>query len=144
MRRRLARRFVVATVGLLLTGADPMVAGPESVCQRVVDDDAKPTERAASSASEREGAAFVGSNPRMLRPWQRSPKRVRDVRPTYPELPPGTRSSGIWIGEILLDTQAESEPHLDHSPSSARTAVSRLQQRYPRCGSAVAIRAVCR
>lgn len=43
----------------------------------------------------------------MLREWQRPPKKVRDVRPTYPELPPGTRSSGMWIGEILLDTHGK-------------------------------------
>jgi hypothetical protein len=107
MRRRLAGHFVAATVGLLLTGAEPTVAGPEALGQRVVDDDAKRPEQAASSACEREGATFVGSKPRMLREWQRPPKKVRDVRPTYPELPPGTRSSGMWIGEILLDTHGK-------------------------------------
>jgi hypothetical protein len=107
MRRRLAGLFIAATVGLLLTGADPTVAGPEALGQRVVDDDAKQPEQAASSACEREGATFVGSMPRILREWQRPPKKVRDVRPTYPELPPGTRSSGVWIGEILLDTHGK-------------------------------------
>ena len=107
MRRRLAGLFVAATVGLLLAGAEPTVAGPEALGQRVVDDDAKRPEQAASSACEREGATFVGSKPRMLREWQRPPRKVRDVRPTYPELPPGTRSSGMWIGEILLDTHGK-------------------------------------
>ncbi|MGB2714272.1 MAG: hypothetical protein WBC51_08855 [Vicinamibacterales bacterium] len=104
MRHRLAGLFVAAAVGLLLTGTQPTVAAPEPLGQRVVDDDAKRPEQAASSACEREGATFVGSKPRMLREWQRPPKKVRDVRPTYPELPPGTRGSGMWIGEILLDT----------------------------------------
>jgi len=104
MRRGLAGLYAAATVGQLLTGAAPTVAGPEALRQRVVDDEAKRPERAASSACEREGATFVGSRPRMLREWQRRPKKVRDVSPTYPELPPGTRSSGMWIGEILLDT----------------------------------------
>jgi hypothetical protein len=107
MRRRLAGVVVAATVGLLLTGAEPTVAGPEALGQRVVDDDAKWPEQPASSVCEREGATFVGSRPRMLREWQRPPKKVRDVRPTYPELPPGTRSSGIWIGQILLDTHGK-------------------------------------
>lgn len=107
MGRRLAGLFVAATVGLLLTGADPTVAGSEAHGQRVVDDDAKRPEQAASSACEREGATFVASKPRMLREWQRPPKKVRDVRPTYPELPAGTRSSGMWIGEILLDTHGK-------------------------------------
>ena len=44
----------------------------------------------------------------MLREWQRAPKKVRDVKPTYPEVPNGTtRSSGMWIGEILLDTHGK-------------------------------------
>jgi hypothetical protein len=107
MSRRLAGPFVTATIGLLLTGAEPTVAGPEALGQRVVDDDAKRPEQAASSACETEGATFVGSKPRMLREWQGPPKKVRDVRPTYPDLPPGTRSSGMWIGEILLDTHGE-------------------------------------
>ena len=107
MCRRLARLFVAATVGLFLTGVGPMVVAPEALGQRIVDDDAKRPEPAASSACERQGATFVGSRPRMLREWQRPPKKVRDVRPAYPELPPGTRSSGMWIGEILLDTNGK-------------------------------------
>ena len=107
MTRRLPGLVVAATVGLLLTGAEPTAAWPEALGQRVVDDDAKWPEQPASSACEREGATFVGSRPRMLREWQRPPKKVRDVRPTYPELPPGTRSSGIWIGQILLDTHGK-------------------------------------
>ena len=107
VRRRLAGLFIGGIVGLLLTGAEPTVAGPEALGQRVVDDDAKRPEQAASSACEREGARFVGSKPRVLREWQRPPKKVRDVRPTYPELPSGTRSSGMWLGEILLDTHGK-------------------------------------
>lgn len=107
MRRRVIGLFVAATVGLWLTGAEPTVAAPEALGQRIVDDDAKAPERAASSACEREGAPFVGSKPRMLRQWQRPPKKVRDVRPRYPELPPGTSGRGIWIGEILLDTHGK-------------------------------------
>jgi hypothetical protein len=103
MRRRLAALFVAATVGLLLTGAEPTAAERDAPGQRVVDDDAKQPEQPASSACEREGATFVGSKPRMLREWQRPPKKVRDVRPTYPEFPPGTGANGMWIGELLLD-----------------------------------------
>jgi TonB family protein len=107
MRRRLAELFVAASAGLLLAGAQLPGARPEAHGQRIVDDDAKWPERPASSACEREGAAFVGSKPRLLRERQRPPKKVRDVRPTYPELPPGTRTSGMWIGEILLDTHGK-------------------------------------
>lgn len=107
MSRRLGGLCVAATLDLLFTGADLTVAGAEALAQRVVDDDAKGPEQAASSACEREGGTFVGSKPRMLRAWQRAPKKVRDVRPTYPELPPGTRGSGMWIAEILLDTHGK-------------------------------------
>ena len=86
-RRRLAGLFVAATLGLLFTTAEPTAQRPE-----------------LATACEREGAKFVGSKPRTLREWQRPPKKVRDVRPTYPDLPRGTRGSGIWIGELLLDT----------------------------------------
>jgi outer membrane biosynthesis protein TonB len=37
----------------------------------------------------------------------RAPKKIRDVRPAYPELPPQTRASGIWIGDVLLDTKGK-------------------------------------
>lgn len=107
MWRKFAGVFVAATVGVLLTGVKATVAGAEARGQRIVDDDANRPEQKASGACERQGATFIGSKPRMLREWQRSPKKVRDVRPTYPELPPGTRSTGMWIGEILLDTHGK-------------------------------------
>ena len=91
-RRRLAGFFVAATVGLLLTAVEPTAQRPDL---------------SASSVCEREGARYVGSKPQMLREWQRSPKKVRDVRPTYPELPPGTRGSGMWIGEVLIDADGK-------------------------------------
>jgi outer membrane biosynthesis protein TonB len=87
-RRRLAGFFVAVTLGLSLTTAEPTAQQPEL---------------ATTSVCEREGATFVGLKPRMLREWQRPPKKVRDVTPTYPELPPGTRGSGVWIGEVLIE-----------------------------------------
>jgi TonB family protein len=89
-RRRLAGLFVAATVGLLFTTAEPTAQRAE-----------------ISSPCEGEGARFVGSKPRMLQVWQRAPRKLRDVRPEYPDLPPGTRGSGMWIGEILLDTDGK-------------------------------------
>ncbi len=103
MKRR--RPIVAAVVALLLAGGQLTFADPGAPGQRIVDDDAKAPEQPASSACQREGAAFVGSKPRILREWHRRPNKVRDVRPTYPALPRGTRSSGTWIGEILLDAQ---------------------------------------
>ncbi len=90
-RRRLVRLFVAATVGLLFTIAEPTAQWTELL-----------------TACEREGDRFVGSKPRTLQRGQRAPKKVRDVRPTYPVLPPGTtRGSGMWIGEVLLDTEGK-------------------------------------
>ena len=80
----------MATVGLLFAGAEPTAQRPEL---------------ATSTSCEREGAKFVGSKPQKLENWQPPPKKVRDVRPTYPELPRGTRGSGMWFGELLVDAE---------------------------------------
>jgi hypothetical protein len=89
---KLAGFFVAATLGLLITIAEPTAQRPEL---------------ATSSVCEREGAKFVGSKPRRLREGQRPPKKLHDVRPVYPDLPPGTKGSGIWVGELLLDTDGK-------------------------------------
>ena len=33
----------------------------------------------------------------------RAPKKLRHVPPKYPELPPGTVGSGVWLGEVLIN-----------------------------------------
>jgi len=85
---RLAGFFAAAAIGLLLPTAEPAAQLPGL---------------ASTTACEREGAAFVGSTPQTLGRGQRSPKKVRNVVPSFPELPSGTRGTGIWIGELLLD-----------------------------------------
>lgn len=80
--------FVAAAAGLSFTMAEPAAQRPER-----------------ATVCEREGAKFVGSKPRTLREWERPPKKVRDRKPAYPDLPPDTRGSGMWIGELLLDTK---------------------------------------
>jgi hypothetical protein len=87
-RRRLAGVFVAAAAGLLLASAKPAAQLPGLP---------------STTACEREGAAIVGSKPEILGRGRRSPKKVRNVVPAFPELPSGTRGSGIWIGELLLD-----------------------------------------
>jgi len=37
----------------------------------------------------------------------RAPKKIRDVRPNYPEAPAGTVGSGIWIGEALINNSGK-------------------------------------
>src|SRR5580765_5394135 len=56
---------------------------------------------------EREGAAVVGTTPIRVGKAARAPKKVRDVRPKYPEVPQGTRGTGNWVGEALLDTHGK-------------------------------------
>ena len=34
-------------------------------------------------------------------------KKLRDVQPKYPELPPGTLGSGMWLGEALIDSSGK-------------------------------------
>jgi Gram-negative bacterial TonB protein C-terminal len=62
-------------------------------------------ETSRSGVCEREGEAIVGVKP--IRPGKtvRAPKKIRNVNPRYPELPHGTRGSGMWAGEVLLDTK---------------------------------------
>ena len=99
--RRLARHFVAVTIGIWLTSPGLAIAGRRVLGQRIVND-GPPTN---ATACERE-AYEAGLEP--LTPQERrSPKKVRDVEPAYPELPPGTRVSGMWIGEIRLDTHGK-------------------------------------
>ncbi len=51
----------------------------------------------------REGEKLVGQKPVKLGRSVRGPKKIRDVRPKYPNLPPKTVGSGIWVGEALID-----------------------------------------
>jgi len=67
--------------GLAQTASDP---SREGICQR-------------------EGSSIVGVTPVRTGKSIRAPKKIHDVRPQYPELPAGTRASGFWAGEILLD-----------------------------------------
>jgi len=56
---------------------------------------------------EREGPRLVGVKP--IRPGKgvHAPTKLRNVGPSYPELPARTRGSGMWMGEVLLDTKGK-------------------------------------
>jgi hypothetical protein len=56
---------------------------------------------------EREGTAVVGIKPTRVGKAVRAPKKLRDVRPKYPEVPQGTRGIGNWMGEALVDTHGK-------------------------------------
>jgi hypothetical protein len=85
-------RLFVATLGLLLLTAAPM---------------AQPAKESRIGSCLREGAKFTGKKAITPGKGVRPPKRIRDVKPDYPELPPGTVGSGMWIGELLLGTDGK-------------------------------------
>lgn len=56
---------------------------------------------------QREGSKIAGAKPVVPGKSTRTPKRTRYVSPRYPQLPEDTTLSGIWIGEVLVDTKGK-------------------------------------
>jgi len=54
---------------------------------------------------QRQGVAIVGVTPVRVGKSIRAPKKTQNASPRFPTLPAGTRGSGIWAGEVLLDTK---------------------------------------
>jgi hypothetical protein len=52
---------------------------------------------------EREAERLVGQKAVRIGRSVRAPKKLRDVPPKYPEQPPGTVGSGVWLGEVLIN-----------------------------------------
>ena len=63
---------------------------------------AQPAKEPRAGICMREGGKLVGREPVTVGRTIRAPKRIKDVTPDYPELPPGTVGPGRWIGEFLL------------------------------------------
>ena len=51
---------------------------------------------------DREAEKLVGQKAVRIGGSVRAPRKLRDVPPKYPEQPPGTVGSGIWLGEALI------------------------------------------
>ena len=66
-----------------------------------------PQDMPASGICMREGSKFVGNAPVRIGKSIRMPKKLRSATPRYPELPPGTRASGVWMGEVLLNNRGK-------------------------------------
>ena len=62
-------------------------------------------ERSRLGVCEREGATIVGRPPARVGKGVRAPTKLRDARPQYPEVPANTTGSGMWIGEMLVDSR---------------------------------------
>jgi outer membrane biosynthesis protein TonB len=56
---------------------------------------------------EREGEKLLRRKLARVGKGLRTPKKTRDAKVAYPDLPPKTRGSGVWVGEVLLDTQGK-------------------------------------
>src|SRR4029453_12256410 len=54
---------------------------------------------------QREAVKVVGRAAVRVGKGVPAPRKRRDAKPQYPELPPNTSGSGMWIGEVLLDRQ---------------------------------------
>jgi hypothetical protein len=63
------------------------------------------SEKAAArpGVCEREAEKLVGQKAVRIGRSVHAPKKIRDVPPKYPELPPGTVGSGVWLGEVLIN-----------------------------------------
>jgi hypothetical protein len=51
---------------------------------------------------ERNGEKLEGQKPIRVGRSVRAPKKLRNVSPNYPKLPPGTVGTGMWLGEVLI------------------------------------------
>jgi TonB family protein len=56
---------------------------------------------------EREAERIAGQKPVKISRSVRGPKRLRHVAPKYPELPRGTRASGVWVGEAVINNSGK-------------------------------------
>jgi hypothetical protein len=68
---------------------------------------ARGTDLARAGVCVRQGSEIVGVIPVRIDRRLRQPKKVRNVAPNYPELPPRTRGSGSWMGELLLSAEGK-------------------------------------
>ena len=61
-------------------------------------------ELALRGICERQATKLVGTAAALVGKGLRTPKKIHQVNPKYPRLPPNTRvRSNTWVGEILLD-----------------------------------------
>ncbi len=105
---QVARQAIPAVAVLLVI---LLIARPEGQKARP-SPEAPQTGRPAWGICEREGEKIAGAKPMSVRRTgktsssssRRYPRKIHDVHPSYPDLPPGTVGSGVWIGEFLIGT----------------------------------------
>lgn len=72
---------------------------------------------------QREGDEIVGRQPLSVGRGVRAPEKLRHVAPAFPALPSNTGARGVWMGEILIDT----EGHGVRSSMRSKSGSSNLQ-----------------
>jgi hypothetical protein len=110
-RSGLAVRFVLAVaMGLSLgsvvhlhASAVEFIAVPDSA--QSSDSRAQAADR--SGVCEREAEKLLGQKAVRIGRSMGAPKKLRNVSPKYPALPPGTQGSGMWLGEILINNSGK-------------------------------------
>ena len=60
-----------------------------------------PSPGACDAASER----LFGRLPARVSVGMKEPEKLKHVTPQYPEVPPGTRGTGVWLGEAPIDPE---------------------------------------
>lgn len=56
---------------------------------------------------DREAERLLNQKPVRITGSVRAPKKIRDVRPNYPQWPPGTTGRGMWMGEALVNNSGK-------------------------------------
>lgn len=106
-----AVRFVLAVaMGLSLGSVVHLHASAVELI--AVPDDTHSSDSGAHAADrsgvcEREAEKLLGQKAARIGRSARAPKKLGHVPPNYPELPPGTQASGVWLGEILIDNSGK-------------------------------------
>jgi hypothetical protein len=110
-RRRSTVRFVLAVAMGLSLISFVHLHGPAveaiAVPNHPHSSDSRENTAAGSGVCEREAEKLVDQKVVRIGRSVRAPKKLRDVPPRYPELPPGTQASGVWLGEVLINNSGK-------------------------------------
>src|SRR5688500_11966756 len=93
-RDRMALHVPKALVGLLI-GLGGALVGASQITS--------PPPLPKAGVCLREGAKLVVTQPVQITKAMRAPKKIKNVLPDWPALPPSTSIAGVWVGEVLID-----------------------------------------
>jgi hypothetical protein len=106
-RNRSAVPFTVAvTVVMSLVSMNELggsVVSGVAVPQKTQSFDRSERQSPRPGICQRNAEKLVGQKALRINRSDHAPKKVRNVLPRYPDLPPDTSTSGEWFGEILIN-----------------------------------------